>query len=344
MSEITVGLVGYGLGGSTFHAPLICSVRELRLAAVVTSRREQVERDLPGVAVVSTVAELVADPGIELIVVSSPSPSHYEVAHAALLAGKNVVVDKPFTLSVRDAEALMALAENKGRMLSVFQNRRWDNDFLTVRHCMDEKLLGTVYHYEAHFDRFRPEVRPVWREQSGKGSGILYDLGAHLIDQALQLFGMPQAIFADVLQQRRCAETDDYFHLVLDYGQKRAILHGSTLVRQPGPHFAVHGDAGSFLKNGMDPQEEALKAGMRPGDPQWGLDEPANYGELVCADGARRKVETLRGGYERYYEAIAARLLRNEPIPVDPADSRDGLLVVEAALRSSLERRSIALV
>jgi scyllo-inositol 2-dehydrogenase (NADP+) len=344
MSEITVGLVGYGLGGSVFHAPLITAVRELRLAAVVTSRREQVERDLPGVAVVSTVAELVADPGIELIVVSTPTASHFEVAHAALQAGKNVVVDKPFALSVRDAETLMTLAENKGRVLSVFQNRRWDNDFLTLRHCIDERLLGTVYHYEAHFDRFRPDVKPVWREQSGKGSGILYDLGAHLIDQALQLFGMPQAVSADVLQQRRCAEADDYFHLVLDYGQKRVILHASTLVRQPGPHFAVHGDRGSFLKYGMDPQEDALKAGKRPGDPQWGLDDPACYGELVSADGTRRKVETLRGGYERYYEAIAARLLRNEPVPVDPADSRDGLIVIEAALRSTLERRTIALV
>ena len=294
MSEITVGLVGYGLGGSVFHAPLIQAVRELRLTAVVTSRREQVEQELPGVSVVADIAELVADPGIDLIVVSSPTVMHYETARAALLAGKHVVMDKPFALTVREAETLMSLAESKGRMLSVFQNRRWDNDFLTVRQCIDSGWLGTVYHYEAHFDRFRPDIKPGWREVPGRGSGILYDLGAHLIDQALQLFGMPQAVTADVLQQRRCAQADDYFHLVLDYGQRRAILHGSTLVRQPGPHFAVHGDGGSFLKYGMDPQEEDLKAGKRPGDPKWSLDDPANYGELVSADGARRKVETLR--------------------------------------------------
>src|SRR3954453_14125722 len=232
MQRIKVGLVGYGLGGAVFDAPLISAIPELQLTAVVTSRRDQVARDLPGVHVVATVAEMVADLAINLVVVASPSPSHYEVARTALLAGKHVVVDKPFATSVREADDLIAVAESKQRMLSVFQNRRWDNDFLTLRKCIDEGSLGNIYHYEAHFDRFRPQLKGGWREEPVKGAGLLYDLGPHLIDQALQLFGMPRAVFADVFAQREASSSGDYFHLILDYGHRRAILHAASMVRE----------------------------------------------------------------------------------------------------------------
>jgi len=344
MQKTTVGLIGYGLGGAVFHAPLINAISELRLAAVVTSRRAQVEHDLRGVRVAASVTELLADPSIDLVVVASPSPNHFENARAALQAGKHVVVDKPFAASVKEADELIALAESRGRSLSVFQNRRWDNDFLTVRKCIAEESLGRVYHYEAHFDRFRPLLKGGWREEPAKGAGLLYDLGSHLIDQALQLFGSPRAVTADIIPQRDVSITGDYFHLILDYGPRRAILHAANLVREPGPHFLIHGDAGSFLKYGMDSQEEALKAGLRPGQPGYGEDVSANYGRLTALDGTRSVIPTLRGCYQEYYAGIAAHLQKGTPIPVNAADSRDGLIVIEAAARSAVERRTIAIV
>ena len=337
----TVGLIGYGLAGSVFHAPLIRSIPGLHLAKIVTSRREQVAKDLPGIAAAAGIEDVFSDPAIDLVVMASPSAHHYDHARTALLAGKHVVVDKPLATTSRNASELIELAAARSRVLSVFQNRRWDNDFLTVQHAMKQGWLGKVFHYEAHFDRFRPQIKTGWREEPGLGAGILYDLGAHLIDQSLHLFGMPRAVTADIIAQRAGAKVDDYFHLVLDYFPLRVILHAATLVIQPGPRFTVHGDAGSFLKYGIDGQEEALKRGERPGDPDWGADSPEQYGQLTQAGGTPRKIETLRGGYERYYQALAACLEAGGPPPVDPRDSRDALIVIEAAQRSAAERRTV---
>ena len=339
----SVGLIGYGLAGSVLHPPLIRSVPGLKLAKIATSRRQQVAKDLPGVAVVAAAEDLFSDPAIDLVVIASPSAHHYEHARTALLAVKHVVVDKPLAATSRDASELIELAANRNCVLSVFQNRRWDNDFLTVQHAIKQGWLGKVFHYEAHFDRFRPQIKAGWREVPGPGAGILYDLGAHLIDQSLQLFGMPRAVTADIIAQRAAAKVDDYFHLVLDYYPLRVILHAATLVMQPGPRFTVHGDGGSFLKYGIDGQEAALKRGMRPGHPDWGADSPEQYGELTPAGGTPRKVESLRGGYERYYQALAACLETGGPPPVDPRDSRDGLIVIEAAQRSAAERRTVSI-
>ncbi len=340
---INVGLVGYGLAGSVFHAPLIGSVPQLGLSKVVTSRHDQIAKDLPGVAAVPDISEVLADPFIDLLVIASPSANHFEHTTAALLAGKHVVVDKPFAITAREADELIALAESQGLILTVFQNRRWDGDYLTVRHSIEQRWLGNVFHYEVHFDRFRPQIKPGWREELRPGSGILYDLGAHLIDQSLHLFGMPRAVTADIIAQRAAAKVEDYFHLVLDYAPMRVILHSATLVPHPGPRFTIHGDGGSFLKYGLDGQEDALKQGLRPGDQQWGADQPEYYGELTPAGGVTRKVETLRGGYEKYYELLAACLLTGTPPPVDPRDSRNGLIVIEAAQRSAAERRTVEL-
>lgn len=326
-----------------FHAPLIRSVSRLRLSKVVTSRRPQADVDLPGVAITPDIHEVLSDPAIDLVVIASPSALHFEQARAALLAGKHVVVDKPLATTSREASQLIELAASRGLVLSVFQNRRWDNDFLTVKHSIEQGWLGKVFHYEAHFDRFRPQIKARWREEPGPGAGILYDLGPHLIDQSLNLFGVPRAVTADVIAQRAEAKIDDYFHLVLDYFPLRVILHAATMVVGPGPRFIVHGDGGSFVKFGMDGQEEALKRGLRPGDPEWGGDLPENYGQFTPACGTPRKVETLRGGYERYYEALAVCLETGGPPPVDPRDSRDGLMVIEAARRSTAERRTVAI-
>jgi scyllo-inositol 2-dehydrogenase (NADP+) len=344
MEPISVGLVGYGLGGSVFHAPLITGVSGLTLTAVVTSQRERVERDLPRVAVVATTEQLLSDSSIALVVVASPSNTHFQVAREALQAGKNVVIDKPFAGTVQEAQYLMDLASDRRLFLSVYQNRRWDGDFQTVKRLIQDGSLGEVFHYEAHFDRFRLDIRAGWRETGGRESGILYDLGAHLIDQAVHLFGLPQAVTADVFAQRHGATAPDYFHLVLDYGRMRAILHGATVVKQPGPHFQVHGDKGSFVKYGMDPQEDALKAGRRPGDAGWGADDPTLYGVLTPVDGVASRIETAVGGYENYYKLVAEGLLNHGKNPVDPAGSRDGLMVIEAARQSAVERRTVAVL
>ena len=342
MEQITVGLIGYGLAGSVFHAPLVNAEPHMRLAGVVTSRKDQVANDLPGVRVLGSVEELLADPAIELVIVASPNTTHVPFARAALHAGKHVVIDKPFAPTLGEADALIALAEEKGRLLSVFHNRRWDDGFLTTRHCIDQGLVGTVAHYEVHFDRFRPAIKQGWREQPLKGSGLLYDLGPHLIDQALVLFGLPKAVTSDVITQRPQAVMDDYFHLILDYGRMRAVLHAATLVCRPGPHFILHGDAGSFSKHGLDPQEAALKAGWRPGMPGWG--ETIHHGVLTRADGTETMIETLPGQYEAYYAAIAASIRDGVPLPVTGREARDVMLVLEAALRSAAERRTVAVI
>jgi scyllo-inositol 2-dehydrogenase (NADP+) len=344
MQSIPVGLIGYGLGGSIFHAPLIKTVPGLRLAAIVTSQRDRVEKDLPGVPVVATTPELLSDPEIKLVVVASPSPTHFDVARAALQAGKNVVIDKPFAATVQEAQYLIDLAGAEGLFLSVYQNRRWDGDFLTVKKLIQDGSLGEIFHYEAHFDRFRLDIRPGWRETGGRGSGILYDLGAHLIDQAIHLFGLPHSVTADVFAQRHGAVAPDYFHLVLEYGKMRTILHGATMVKSPGPHFAVHGDKGSFVKYGMDPQEDALIAGQRPGDHGWGVDDTENQGEFVPVEGMKCRIETLVGGYENFYKLVADALLHHGINPVDPSGARDGLVVIEAAMRSAIERRTVAVL
>ncbi|WP_437975880.1 oxidoreductase [Sorangium sp. So ce295] len=341
--RVYVGLVGYGLAGAVFHAPLIRSVPRLRLAAIATRREGQVMADHSGVAVHPTPEVLIAEPGIDLVVIASPNETHFPLARAALEAGKHVVVDKPFTITSAEADELIALAERRGRLLSVFQNRRWDADFRTVRSCIEQGLLGEVASYEAHFDRFRPAIKQGWREQEAPGSGILYDLGAHLIDQALVLFGLPRAVTADVLAQRSGARTVDYFHLTLDYGKRRVIVRSSTLVPEPGPRFAVHGDGGSFLKYGIDGQEDALKAGARPGVPEWGREDPRWFGTLVTASGERRVIESLPGAYEAYYEGIAAAILDGAPPPVRAEEARDVIRVIEAAMKSAAERRTISL-
>lgn len=341
---IGVGLAGYGLGGSVFHAPLIQAEPGLRLHAVVTSRDEQVRRELPGVGVVGSAAELLEDPAVELVVVAAPNAVHHQLAAAALRAGRHVVVDKPFALSTADADELIGLAEATDRRLSVFHNRRWDSDFLTVRRCLEAGVLGDVSTFTSRYDRFRPVPKGSWKEQDVPGSGVLWDLGPHLVDQALQLFGLPETVWADVGVQRPGVEAVDYLHLALGYGRLRVLLHAGMEVRDPGPRFEVHGDRGSFVKHGMDLQEQALRAGGRPGDPGWGSEPPDRHGTLtgeVAGLELRGRLESVPGDYGAFYAAMAAAIRGDGPVPVPAAEARDVIMVIELALASAREGRVV---
>jgi scyllo-inositol 2-dehydrogenase (NADP+) len=318
---IRVGLAGYGLAGASFHAPLIRACDRMDLAAILTSR------DAPHR--VGSFEELLERS--DLVAIATPNTTHFELATAALHAGNHVVVDKPFTVSVAQADELIALAAERQRVLTVFHNRRWDSDFLTARKILPQ--LGEVILFEANWDRFRPEIKQGWRETPEPGGGVLSDLGPHMIDQALLLFGMPEAVSADVLTQRSEAKVDDYFDLSLHYGERRVCLRSSTLAAEPRPRFAIYGTGGSFVKHGLDPQERQLKSGMDPRAAEFGTGTPD--GLLTRPDGSREEVPSERGNYRAFYEAVADSILDGAPVPVDPADARAGLVIIDLARRAS---------
>lgn len=318
-----VALLGYGFAGKTIHAPLIRSVDGLDLVQVMSSNAARVHADLAGMAVAAAADDVLANPAVELVVIATPNDTHFDLASRALRAGKRVVVDKPFTVTVEEARQLIGLAAERELFLSVFHSRRWDADFLTVRALLARGELGEVMHFESHYDRYRPAVQDRWRERAGPGSGIWYDLGSHLVDQTLQLFGAPESIRADLGVQRDGGAAVDYFHVVLHYGKMRAILHASNLVVAETPRFVLHGTAGSFVKYGMDTQEPALRRGELPGCDGWGLDP--RHGVLTTVTGSRG-VETVPGDYRAYYEAV-----RDGRNPVPPEEALAVVAVLEGA-------------
>ena len=339
---IRTGLIGYGLGGMAFHAPLIEAVPGLELAAIATSRADAVHERYPHVRVADA-ATLLADPGIALVVISTPNDSHFPLARAALTAGKHVVIDKPFANTVAQGEALAAFAAERDLVLSAFHNRRWDGDFLTVQALLASGRLGEVALAELRWDRFRPQVTTAWRDRPEVGAGILADLGPHLVDQALRLFGRPDALVADIEVQREGARTDDYFEIALHYGRRRVILSAGRLVVAPRPRFALHGTRGNFVKHGLDPQEDAMKAGVSPNAPDFGAEDPANHGTLTLADGTRETIPTERGDYRVYYQGIAEAIATGTSPPVPAADAIEGLRLIDLARQSAAEGRRISL-
>jgi predicted dehydrogenase len=342
-APVNVALVGYGFAGKTLHAPLIAAVPGLRLAVVLSSNSEKVKRDLPDVAVASAADEVFSDPGVDLVVIATPNDSHFDLAGRALAAGKHLIVDKPLTTTVAEAVELERLARTAGRLLSVYHCRRWDADFLTVRQLIASGDLGRLVCFESRYDRYRPVVHARWRELPGPGSGIWFDLGSHLVDQVLQLFGMPEAVYADLGMQRESARAVDYFHVLLRYGSLRVILHGSNLVAEPARRFEVHGTRASFVKFGMDTQEPALRRGEQPGGPGWGAD--LMDGTLTVSEGDApeiRSVRSIPGDYRAYYEAIRGAIRCGAPNPVTAAEAVAVMKVLELACRSAAERRELA--
>jgi predicted dehydrogenase len=331
--RIRVGLIGYGFAGKTFHAPLIDAIPGLSLVAVSSRDSAKVLADLPHVQVVPDALALATSDAVDLVVIASPNDSHVPLARAALRAQRHVVVDKPFTLSLAEARELRTLAETQHRLLSVFHNRRWDSDFLSIRRAITQGLIGTVAHFESHFDRFRPQVRPRWREGSGPGSGIWFDLGPHLVDQAIQLFGVPKRVLASFALQRPGALSDDWAHVVLEYGSRRAVLHAGMLVAGGVPRFTVHGNEGSLIKRQSDPQEAQLLAGMKPHAPGWGVDPD----DVVRYDGrgGERLIPASRGDQSQYYAGILAALRGTAPSPVTSVQALAVVAVIEAARLSA---------
>lgn len=339
-APIRVGLVGYGLAGAAFHARLITATDTLALDTVVTSRADAVAADLPGTQVVRDAAALFADPGIALVVIATPDASHAPLAEAALRAGKHVVIDKPFVTDPADGAALIALARARGLVLSVFHNRRWDSDFLTVREMLDSGMLGEVALAELRWDRFRPAIKPGWRETAG--AGLLNDLGPHLIDQAMQLFGLPEAVTGDLAIQRTHAVVEDYVEATFHYGPRRVIVSAATLQVAPRPRFALHGTQGSFVKHGIDPQEAVLRGGGFPRDAGYGVEAEADYGTLTLADATRRRVPSLTGDWRHYYAGVAAAIRNGTAPPVTADDALAVMRLVALVRQSAVERRTLS--
>jgi scyllo-inositol 2-dehydrogenase (NADP+) len=338
---IKVGLIGYGFGGAVFHAPMISAVDGLELSVIYTSNEEKVRLTYPNVWVTTDLTDIWNKVDIELIVISTPNTSHYELAMSALEAGKHVVIDKPFVIDITEGEKLIQLAKDKGKLLSVYQSRRWDSDFQTVRRLIEEEKLGQIFTFEVHYDRFRPEVKDRWKERNEPGSGTLYDLGAHLVDQALQLFGKPVTVNADCLSQRPGSHVNDYFHVILGYGNCRVILHSSSLVRGRGPRYQIHGSKASFIKFGEDAQERTLMEGLRPGMPGWGQDDPSEYGEIIASDGLVTAIPSEIGAYEQFYEQMYQSMVGEAPVPVVAEQSLDVIRIIQLAERSSEEGRTL---
>jgi predicted dehydrogenase len=359
VSPIEVGLIGFGFAGRTFHAPVIHGVEGMRLAAILQRNGDEAALAYPGVRVVRSLPEMLAQESISLIVVATPNDSHFPIAKECLLAGRDVVIDKPFAPTHAEAAELACLAQERGRLLSVYQNRRWDGDFKALQKLVASGELGRVVRYESHFDRFRPQLRPgAWREQRGQGTGVLFDLGPHLIDQALVLFGTPAAVSADVRLEREGAAADDAFDITLLYPGLRACLSASMLVSRPGSHFLVHGSLASFVKYGLDPQEDALKRGRRPGDAhsgvEWGREPEEAWGTLTIGNAGslmdrgiptqacvERRIPSEAGDYRGYYENVRDTILGTAALAVTPQAALRVMRVLELVQQSSRERRVV---
>ena len=341
---IRVGLIGYGYASKTFHAPLISGTPGMTLAAVASSDENKVHADWPAMPVVSGPERILNDPNIDLVVIPTPNDTHFPLAKAALEAGKHVVVDKPFTVTLSQARELEALAKSGGRLLSVFHNRRWDSDFLTVKALINEGLLGEVGYFESHFDRYRPQVHNRWREQGGPGSGIWYDLAPHLLDQVVNLFGLPVSMQVDLAQLRPGSQSTDYFHAVLAWPQRRVVLHGTLVAAAETARFIIHGSRGSYVKYGLDPQEERLKSGERLPQEDWGYD--MRDGVLTRAEGEDITEEswlTLPGNYPAYYAAIRDALNGSGTNPVPASQAIQIMELIELGLESARHRTTLCL-
>ncbi len=345
MKIMQVGLIGYGLSGSTFHGPLLKALNQFCVKYIVTNAPAKIEaarHDFPEALIVTDENPLLNDETIDLIVICTPNTLHFPLAKASLMAGKHVVVEKPFTVTSKEAESLVLLANEKNLKLSVYHNRRFDGDFKTLKTLLNKHTLGTPVTFESRFDRYRPEFKiNSWREDDLPGSGLLYDLGSHLLDQALTLFGLPQELYAE-LRSERCGKTDDAFEIHLYYPDLKVTLKASSLIKEPTPRFAVYGTKGAYVIYGLDPQEEALRAGKLPLTLDWGMASEDHWGILNTLS-HREKYPTQAGSYPDYYEAIYEAIQNDAELPVTAQDGLRVIQLIEAALESHRTKARVSL-
>lgn len=345
---LNVGLSAYGLSGRVFHAPLISAHPGFHLKKILDRNGKGLAKEkYPQVEVANDYDNLLNDDTIDLIVVNTPEHTHYELGTQALSAGKHVIIEKAFTATSQEAQSLIDLAASKGKMLSVFQNSRWHGDFITIQKILNNKLLGRLVEFEAHYDRYRNVIqKDSWKEEPKPGIGSLYNLGSHLIDQALVLFGLPHSLWADLSIQRPEGKVYDCFEVTLYYEDLKVVLKSSYLVREPGPRYVLHGTAGSFVKHGSDGQEFLLKAGKSPLDGDYGYDPRQQWGKLNTQLGDLHfegNIETSRGSYMGFYDNIYAVLRANKSLTVKPEQALNTIKIIEAAIKSNSEKRLIYL-
>lgn len=349
---IRTGVIGYGLSGRVFHAPFIDVVDGYELTKISTAnpdRIKMINERYPSTIVVPDGQDIISDPDIDLVIVTSPNTDHFRWAKEALLAGKHAMVEKPFTINVVEADELIELSKKQGKILTVYHNRRFTSDTKTVRKLLDSGLLGEVRDYESHFDRYRSEPRPggAWREDPLPGSGIFYDLGAHLIDQTLWFFGMPTAVTAEISSQRPWAKADDHFDVRLHYPAFTATLKSGMLCKIPGPTFMIHGTNGSYVKYGLDVQEATLDGGAIPEGKNWGR-EPENIWGTINTEykgvKIQGKLESEYGDYREYFINLRDAIWGKSEIAVKPEEARNVMKIIELAFQSSKERRTIDII
>ena len=343
---IEVGLIGFGLAGRSFHAPVIRAVPGLRLAAILQRSGNEAAEKYPDVRIVRTLDELLSMHEIRLVVIATPSDSHCSLAHACLAAGRDVLVDKPLTTTFEEAAALVEFAKRQGRLLTVYQNRRYDGDFQAIVKLVASGTLGRVVRFESNYDRFRPQLRPgAWRERSGPGTGIFFDLAPHLIDHALVLFGMPEAITADIRIERESAVADDAFDLAFHYrGGLRADLRSSILAAMTRPRFLLHGTQGAFFKQTFDPQENNLRHGQIPTITAWGAEPEENWGVLTLSENGaltHRRIPSANCDFRDFYANLRDAILGKAALAVTPEWALDVMRLLELARKSSAERRTL---
>jgi predicted dehydrogenase len=345
MSTINTALLSFGMSGKVFHAPFINLHKGFQLAGAWERSQQLIGNVYPGVRSYPTLEALLADETIDLVVVNTPNYTHYEYAKAALQAGKHLIVEKAFTTTVAEAVELKELAEKKGKKIAVYQNRRWDSDFKTVKKIMDEGMIGAVVEAALRFERYKPVLSPKkHKETATAGAGLLNDLGPHLIDQALCLFGMPQALYADIRVTRPFSKVDDWFDISLQYQNCRVRLKSGLFVREPVPSFVLQGTKGSFIKSRADVQEANSLAGLPPGQPDWGT-EPGSENGLLHTEKEgiviREKIKTEQGNYYDYYDEVYKAITNNTAMPVTCEDGINIMRIIEAAVKSSEEKRLI---
>jgi predicted dehydrogenase len=343
---IEVGLIGYGLAGRAFHAPVIRAVPGLHLAAILQRTGKEAAEKYPDVRIVRSLVELLAIREIRLVVIATPNDTHAPLARECLAAGRDVLVDKPFATTLAEAKALVEFAKSAGRLITVYQNRRYDGDFQAIRKLVADGTLGRIVRFETAYDRYRPQLKPgAWRETTRAGSGILFDIAPHLIDHALVLFGLPEAVTADVRIERENGVADDAFDILFHYPRgMRALLRSGILAAAPRPRFVLHGTQGSFVKQTFDPQENDLRHGNIPKDGAWGAEPEENWGVLTLPEGdkfTQRRVPSASCDYRDYYTNLRDALLGKAALAVTPEWALNVMRLLEMARESSEKRCTI---